>query len=466
MRELSLPDKAKIHMVGIGGAGVSGLAVVMARMGYQVSGSDLKPGAIVEKLKADGVAVFTGHDAEYAVGADLVVASAAVPEDNPEIVWARKSGVPVISRAEMLGWLMAMKFGIAIAGTHGKTTTTSMVALVLETAGQDPTVLIGGDLDKLNGNAKLGLSRYLVAEACEAFRSFLELSPMMAVVTNIEADHLDCYGTLEGVIEGFRQFMARIRDGGIAILCVDCPNVRSVVSDVKQRVVTYGLSDDADCRGCDVDVSTPEPSFKVMCEGRELGKFELRVPGMHNVRNALAAIAVGCELGIDADTIRKALLEFRGAGRRFEVLGTAGGVTVVDDYAHHPTEIKAAIEAAKTRARRVLAVFQPHLYSRTHALAEGFAENLRLADVVILTEIYPAREKPIPGVTAGMISDLINADEPGKARFVPDKADVAGKVMRLLQPGDLVLVMGAGDIRPSGEEILALLREPPTRTST
>lgn len=441
-------------MIGIGGAGVSGLAVVMAQMGYKVSGSDLRPDSVAEKLGELGVAVYTGHDAGYVSGADLVVASAAVPEENPELIAAGKAGIPILSRAQMLGRLMEGHFGIAVAGTHGKTTTTSMLAVLLESAGRDPTVLIGGDLDKLNGNAKLGRGNLLLTEACEAFNSFHDLRPRIAVVTNIEADHLDWHGSLEGVIDSFRQFLSQIEQGGCAIMCTDCRNVREVIPSITQRVITYGINEDADFRAFNVEADAPEPFFRVMHQGRDLGRLSLRVAGLHNIRNALAAIAVGCELNIDLEVIRSSIAEFHGACRRFEVLGTAKGITVIDDYAHHPTEIRATLAAARTWKRRVIAIFQPHLYSRTKLLADGFADSLKEADMVMLTEIYPAREKPIPGVSADIISDLINKKSPGKARYIADKKCLADELVPLLLPGDMVVVMGAGDIRASAEELL------------
>ena len=445
-------------MVGIGGAGLSGLAVVMSEMGCKVSGSDLRPGSSAEKLGALGILVLTGHDPANVSGADLVVASAAVPDDNPELVEAREQGIPVVSRAEMLGRLMSGNFGIAVAGTHGKTTTTSMLAVMLEAAGSDPTILIGGDLDCLNGNARLGGSDLFVTEACEAFGSFLELSPRIAAVTNIEADHLDYHGSLDGVLSSFCQFLSGIERGGCAVLCADCPNVRKTIPSVRERVVTYGLDESADCHAYDANTGSPEPSFGAVYMGRDLGRFVLRVPGEHNVRNALAALAVGCELDVSAGTMRDALSEFHGASRRFEVLGTEHDITVVDDYAHHPTEIRATLAAARTWGRRVVAVFQPHLYSRTQLLARDFADSLKDADEAILSEIYPAREEAIPGVSAAMIADLINADAPGKARFIGDKQYVADELVASLGAGDLVVVMGAGDIRYAAEELLARLR--------
>ncbi len=458
MARASLPKGTKIHMIGIGGVGMSGLAIVMAGMGYHISGSDLKIAPVKERLSSLGITLFEGHDARNIGNADLVVASAAIPPDNPEIITAHEKGIPVLSRAQMLGRLMSGTFGIAVSGTHGKTTTTSMLALVLERGKLDPTILIGGDLDALRGNARLGNSRYFLTEACEAYDSFLELHPAVAVITNIEAEHLDHYKSLDGIMAAFKQFLSQIQPGGFAVLCTDCPNVRSLIPQVKVRVVTYGLDSQADYAAADVEDS-PQPSFKILHKGTELGSVTLRVPGKHNVANALATAAVASELRIDFDIIKKALEDFKGAERRFEILGCAAGITIVDDYAHHPTEIKATLAAARTLRRRIVAVFQPHLYSRTQQFASEFAESLSEADQVIITEVYPAREKPIPGVTAAQIASLIRARNPEKpVKFIADKMLIAENLIPELQSGDLVLFMGAGDIRIAGEALLALLQ--------
>jgi UDP-N-acetylmuramate--alanine ligase len=454
-----LPKGTEIHMMAIGGVGMSGLALVMDRMGYNVSGCDLHPGEAAARLRAQGIDVAEGHDPSHLSGVGMVVASAAIPAANPELIAAREAGIPVLSRAEALGRLMDEKDGIAISGTHGKTTTTSMVASVLEAAGLDPTIIIGGDLEILGGNAKLGAGDLLVAEACEAYGSFLELFPRMAVILNIEHDHHDCYPTLEDVLRSFRQFLSQIKDGGLAIMCADCPNVRAVIPSVRQRVVTYGLSDGVDYRAVDVDADSPNPTFRALYRDKDLGEFTLNVPGEHNVRNALASIAVGSELGVDPSIMAEALADFHGAGRRFEVLGEVGGITVVDDYAHHPTEIRATIDAARAWHRRLVVVFQPHLYSRTESLAEEFAGALKGADIPVLTEIYAARERPKPGVSASMLVDMINSDGQGKVLFIPDKTRVAEELLPVLKPGDLVIVMGAGDIRKSGEDLLGLLEK-------
>lgn len=457
-----MPENGRIHMIGIGGAGMSGLAAVMAEMGRRVSGSDLQATPVTARLESLGVKVFRGHNAANVSGADLVVASAAVPADNPELRAAREMGLPILGRAEMLGRLMSGTLGVAVSGTHGKTTTTSMLADVLEAGGLDPTVIIGGDLDRLNGNARLGKGKVFLTEACEAFNSFLELRSTIAVVTNIEADHLDFHGSLEGVIHSFERFLSQIEPNGCAVLCVDCPNVRAVMPSITRRIVSYGLSPDAELRAADTDIESQHASFRILHRARDCGRFTLKVPGRHNVLNALAAAAVGRELGLDFHIIRKALAEFHGAGRRFEVLGTAAGVTVVDDYAHHPTEIRATLAAARGWGGRVVAVFQPHLFSRTRTFLNEFAESLSAADLILLTEIYPAREKPIAGVSASLIVDAIKVRFPGKdVVFVSEKDRVAETLRPSLQPGDVVVVMGAGDIRAAAEMLLSMLGSTP-----
>lgn len=430
------------------------LAAVMAQMGYRISGCDIRPGQVAEKLRELGIEVFEGHDSSHIAGADFVVYSAAIKEDNPELVAARESGIEVISRAEMLGRLMSDKLGIAVAGTHGKTTTTSMLGKLMVEAKLDPTVMVAdGDLD-IHGNARLGKSNLFLTEACEAFNSFHTLRPQIAVVTNIEADHLDYHKSLEGVIASFRQFLSQIKKGGCAVVCSDCPNIRGIIPIIGERVVTYGLNEDADYHAYELDVSTMTPSFQAAAYGRHLGEFKLQVPGVHNVLNAMAAIAVGSELKADPPAMKEALSKFHGAARRFEVLGTARGITVVDDYAHHPTEVKATLAAARAWNRRTIAIFQPHLFSRTEFFAKEFAESLSAADEVILTDIYAAREKPMPGVTAKMIADLIE-----NVRFIPEKERIAVELIPTLRSGDLVVVMGAGDIGATAEEILKKLSD-------
>lgn len=445
-------------MIGVGGVGMSALAAIMAEQGCQVSGSDLRRSQVTDRLESMGVRVFRGHDALNVGDAELVVASAAVPAENPELVVAREKGLRVITRAQLLGMLMDGTLGVAVAGTHGKTTTTSMLAGLLVAGGLDPTILIGGDFERLQGNARLGKGEVFLTEACEAFNSFLELHPTIAVVTNVEADHLEFHGSIERVVATFRQFLSQIVPSGCAVLCIDSPHVRELIPSVQRRIITYGFSLDANLCADDVDLSSPHPSFRIMHGGADCGRLTLQVPGRHNVENSLAALAVGHELGIDFGTMFSALSEFRGAERRFEVLGTRRGITVVDDYAHHPTEVRATLESARAFNRRVVAVFQPHQYSRTVAFMNDFAESLSLADVVVLTEIYAAREQPMADVSASQIGDIIRSRHPGKpVIFIQDKVKVAESLLPELRDGDLVIVMGAGDIRMAGEGLVSLL---------
>jgi len=458
MKTIGLPKFKHAHMIGVGGVGMSALAVVLAQMGYHVSGSDLKIAPVRDRLSSLGIDLFEGHDERNVGNADLVVFSAAVRDDNPEIMAARAKGIPIISRAEMLGRLMSGFFGIAVSGTHGKTTTTCMIAQVLHRANLDPTVLVGGDLDILDGNARLGKSKYLVTEACEAYGSFLHLYPAVAVVTNIEAEHLDYYGSLDNVVSAFQKFLSQIQPNGFAVLCNDCPNVRAIIPLVNVRKVTYGIDPGAEYRAVEIDVTRREASFSVTHGGENLSTFTLKITGRHNVQNALAAIATAHQIGIGLDVISDALSEFRGAERRFEVLAKIEGITVVDDYAHHPTEIRATISTARAWGERVVAIFQPHMYSRTRDFAPEFAKALSDADEAIVTDIYPARETPIPGVSASEIVELMKHQENRiPARFVAKKSEIPGIILPELRPGDVVLFMGAGDIREIGEDLVARL---------
>ncbi len=446
---------------------MSGIARVLARQGVAVTGSDLRETPTLEALRREsGIRAVAGHAPANVDGATLVVVSAAVKKDNPEILAARTQGVEVVSRAEMLGRLMARyPRSVAVTGTHGKTTTTSMTALILEAGGLDPTVLIGGDLPSWGGNARLGASDVFLTEACEAYDSFLDLDPQIAVVTNIEADHLDYYGTLDNVLRSFRQFLSQVT--GTVILPGGDANVtplREEMTPGPPNVVTFGLGDLDDVRAIDIEAAGQEPSYTVVQKGKKLGRVQLRVPGMHNVSNSLAALSVGLSLGIPFREIAAGLAAFTGTGRRFERLGEAGGVLVIDDYAHHPTEIRATLAAARGAFpdRRIVAVFQPHLPSRTRDLGEEFAESFGDADHAILTDIYLAREQPLEGVTGAGLAG-ITADRRGaqSVTYVCDKAHLPARLAEFVRPGDLVLTMGAGDIRAAGEGLLALLSDVP-----
>lgn len=441
---------------------MSGLARVLLDMGYRVSGSDLASGDAVERLRKAGASVFIGHDRSNIAGADVVVVSSAVPPDNPELVAATESGVRVMHRGEVLAWLVNSRYGIAIAGTHGKTTTTSMVSIVLERAGLDPTVIIGGEVSDFGGNAKLGKSKYLVAEADESDGSFLRLRPKIAVSTNVENDHLNHYGgRMENLVAAFRQFVTSVSPGGKAVLCWDDPNLRAIAFDMGDRAITYGLCLDgdghADLRSRMVALERFGSKFEVIKGKRKrLGVIELSVPGIHNVSNALAATAVGLLVGVDFQTIADALKDFKGAQRRFQTVAVAGGVMVVDDYGHHPTEVKATLRAARGAASgKVICVFQPHRYTRTQLLAEEFGGAFADADVVIVTDIYSAGEPPIPGVHAASIAEAAKRMGHKQALYIPRKEDIVDRVADLARPGDLVITVGAGDIWQVAREMAA-----------
>ena len=443
---------------------MSAIAHVMHHRGARISGSDQRRSATTDRLLAEGITVAIGHDPANVDGASLVVYSAAVPQDNVELEAARQLGVPIITRAEMLGRLMApYRHRVAVTGTHGKTTTTSMIGLVLAEAGMDPTVLIGGDLEALGGNARVGSESLFVTEACEAFNSFLELRPSIAVITNIDADHLDYHGSIENIVESFGRFVRQVDEDGCVVACLDDANVRRVLEGLNRRVVGYSIDGGGDLRAAETWVNTPAPSYELVRGGERLGRVTLGVPGLHNVANSLAAAAVGFELGVSFEDIRNGFLRFKGTGRRFEMLGILGDIMVVDDYAHHPREIRATLAAARAGwRRRIIAVFQPHLYSRTQLFAREFAEALSAADLLIVTDIYAAREKPIEGVTAALISDAV---ERAEVHYIPDKSEIAGFLLSRVRPGDMVITLGAGDIRAVGEELVQALTAAQPRTA-
>ncbi|MFQ5803758.1 MAG: UDP-N-acetylmuramate--L-alanine ligase [Candidatus Methylomirabilales bacterium] len=449
-----------IHFVGIGGAGMSGIAEVLHNMAYLVTGSDAAVSEATRHLEELGVRIFIGHQAEHVQEADVVVRSSAVDLDNPEVVAARQQLIPVIPRAEMLAELMRLKYGVAVAGTHGKTTTTSMLATVLAKGGLDPTIVIGGRLGSLRANAKLGRGDFLVAEADESDGSFLKLSPTVAVVTTIDAEHLDYYSDLTHVQETFLQFINKVPFYGSAILCLDQENIQALLPRVEKRFVTYGLRTQADITAREIILQGMGSEFLVAARQEVLGKFRLGVPGVHNVSNALAAIAVGLELNIEPAAIREALEEFAGVDRRFQVKGEARGVLVVDDYGHHPAEIHATLDAARDGfGRRVVVVFQPHRYTRTKHLLQEFFTAFYQADVVVVTEIYPAGEPIIPGVSGRQIAEGALEHGHRNVTFIPDKGEIAEFLFPALQAGDIVITMGAGDIWRVGEELLHRLEE-------
>jgi UDP-N-acetylmuramate--alanine ligase len=451
-----------LHFVGIGGVGMSGIAEVLLNMGYRVTGSDARRGETVERLERLGAKVFIGHEASNTEGAHVVVYSSAVARDNVEVQAARLRGVPVIPRAEMLAELMRLKYGIAIAGTHGKTTTTSLVAAVLATGGFDPTVVVGGRVHGLGTNARLGQGEFLVAEADESDGSFLKLSPTIAVVTTIDAEHLDHYGDLDAIRAAFLAFVNKVPFYGAAVLCLDQPNIQQMIPVVEKRVITYGLEASADLTARRLEFAGTTARFEVVQRGRALGTAVLQVPGRHNVLNALAAVAVGLDLDMPFDAIQRALAGFTGVQRRFQVRGEARGVLVVDDYGHHPAEIRATLAAAKAGYdRRVITVFQPHRYSRTQHLRQEFLTAFNQSDVLIVMDIYPAGEAPIPGVHARDLAEGIAAHGHREVHYMNgDRAAIVDFLCESTRSGDLVLTLGAGDVGALGAEVLARLGGP------
>ncbi len=451
-----------IHFVGIGGVGMSGIAEVLLDAGFAVSGSDLRENEYSRRLTKKGATFFTGHAASHVAGADVVVFSSAVPRDNPELVEARARAIPVIPRAEMLGELMRLKDGIAIAGSHGKTTTTSLVATVLRDAGLDPTVVIGGKLNALGSGAARGAGDLLVAEADESDGSFLHLTPAIAVITNIDPEHLDHYGDLAHVKEAFVAFANRVPFYGLVVACLDHPNVQDVLPSIDKRVATYGLAAQADYRARNPRTAGLTVSFEVVRRGEDLGTFEVRMPGMHNVLNALAVIAVADELRVPHDELRKALATFGGVQRRFTVVGELpfeGGepAVIVDDYAHHPAEIVATLDAAqRAYERRLVVAFQPHRYSRTHLLFDDLVRAFNRADVVFVTDVYAAGEAPIEGADSASLVRAIRAHGHRDVTHVPQRVDLPSALRARLRPGDVILTLGAGDITRTGRELLAV----------
>ncbi len=460
----SLPVNLKhrprsFYFVGIGGIGMSGLAEILLKMGHRVAGSDRQKTDITDYLEQCGATIYQGHVADQVGAVDYLVRSSAVPMDNPEVKAALQRSIPVMRRAELLGQLFNRKFGIAVAGTHGKTTTTSMLGHCLMKAGYDPTIIVGGRLKNLKTNARLGAGGILVAEADEYDRSFLTLFPRIAVMTSLEMDHQDIYSDLDDLEDTFLQFSHQIAFDGALILNTDDANLRRLKEKFPVPVVTYGVEREADYQAGEILFADHTSSFMVTAYGETLGRLHLNVPGVHNVKNALAAAAVCRELDIEFEEIKDALVQFEGVERRFEMIGQAQGVMIIDDYAHHPTEVEVTLLSARGGFnRRVIAVFQPHLFSRTAQFHREFAEALSRADVTVVTEIYPAREEPIPGVTGKMIADLLK----NEAHYVADQNDIPGFLKPKLRPGDIVIFLGAGNINQQAVRLLRLLEETQT----
>ena len=454
----------QIHLVGIGGSGMSGIAEVLLTMGYKVTGSDLQASDTTRRLEELGGRVFVGHQESNVGEAQVVVISSAVSTQNPEVVAAKAKQIPVIPRAEMLAELMRLKFGVAIAGAHGKTTTTSMVANVLAQGGLDPTMVIGGKVNALGSHARLGRGELLVAEADESDGSFLRLSPTIVAVTNLDREHLDHYGSMERINECFTEFINKVPFYGLAVLCADDDRLRALLPSIVKRYQTYGLSEregvTPDFLATEINLNQWGAEFRAQYRGRNLGPFRLAVPGRHNVSNALVAIAIGIELDVPVDLIRKALAAYSGVERRFHLRGEANGIMVVDDYGHHPTEIKATLAAAKQGwgDRRLVVLFQPHRYTRTRDLLEDFAKAFDQSDVLFLADIYAAGEPPIPGVSGAGLADIVRAAGHPSVTFVEHKGRLVDQILPHLKSGDLVITLGAGDIWKTGLELLARLR--------
>ena len=449
----------QIHFVGIGGSGMSGIAEILLNLGYRVTGSDLRRNDAVERLELLGAKVFIGHDAANVDDSHVVVYSSAVSRDNVEVRVARERQIPVIARAEMLAELMRLKYGIAVAGTHGKTTTTSLIGAVLSEGRYDPTIIVGGRVASLGGNARMGQGEFLVAEADESDGSFLKLDPTIAVVTTIDAEHLDHYGSLDAIMDAFTTFVCKVPFYGAAVLCLDQPNIQRLISRVERRIITYGLEAGADLVGRHVALSGMSSRFEVYQRGVRLGECTLQIPGRHNVLNALAAVGVGLYLEIPFVTIQKALAAFAGVQRRFQVRGVVAGVTVVDDYGHHPAEIRATLAAAKAGFdARVITVFQPHRFTRTKHLREAFLTAFNEADAVVVMDIYAAGEAPIPGVTARDLAEGIRTHGHRHVAYLgSDRARIIDHLREIVRPGDIVLTQGAGDVSQLGPEILKAL---------
>ncbi|MBV9180276.1 MAG: UDP-N-acetylmuramate--L-alanine ligase [Acidobacteria bacterium] len=455
----------RVHFVGIGGIGMSGVAEVLLNLGYKISGSDLKRSPVTERLKTQGALIFEGHAADNVAGADVVVTSSAVAVTNPEVLEAAKRHIPVIQRAEMLAELMRLKYGIAVAGMHGKTTTTSMVAAVLASGGLDPTVVVGGRVDALGSNARLGRSQYLVAEADESDRSFLKLSPILAVVTNIDREHMDCYRSMRDVKRTFLDFMDRVPFYGMVVFSNDDPILRRLRGKIRRPVVHYGTRKGSDFHirsvaFARVDNDVPLSRFRVSYRGHDLGEFRLNVPGVHNILNAAAAIAVGIGLEIDIDRICEALENFRGVDRRFQLRGRVGDIAVIDDYGHHPTEIRATLAAARQCGyQRIHVIFQPHRYSRTRDLMEQFATAFADADSLLVLDIYPASEPPIEGINGEALSERISKSKKGAVRYMNSFEAAAHAAAAQAKAGDMILTLGAGSVSQVGPLVLDRLQE-------
>ncbi len=454
--------KIHIHLVGIGGSGMSGLASILLDSGYEVSGSDIASSKITNRLANKGAIIFKGHNENNVENTDLVVISSAIPESNPEIKGAKNRKITVIRRAEMLARFMNNKYGIAVAGTHGKSTTASMISLLLEKSGLDPTVVVGGELNNFKNNAKLGQGNHIVVEADESDGSFLELNPQMAIVTNIEDDHLDHYENMENILKDFKRFIDKVPDNGRTILCRDCDNVRGLEVQYGKPYVSYGIFAEADLMAKDIELDKLSSKSKIYWQGEKLGELYLKAAGYHNILNALATVAVGRELGISFKKITEILETFQGVHRRMEIIANLDDkILILDDYAHHPTEVKATLNALKEswQNRRIIAVFQPHRYSRTKFLAEKFGKAFFDADYVVINDIYSANEPPISGISGKTVYREIKKSNHRQLKYFSLKNDILNYLSEIAQPGDIIITMGAGDIWTVGQQLAEQLKK-------
>lgn len=449
----------KVHFIGIGGAGMSALAKILVEKGYEVSGSDMKESTMTGILRDLGAKIFIGHKAENVAGAEAIVVSSAIREENPEVVEANRLGLKRLHRSDVNAFLINNCKGIAVAGAHGKTTTTSMIGVSLDYEGVSPSIIIGGEVDYLGSNAKLGTSDYLVSEADESDGTFLKYHPYIGIVTNIENDHMDHYGTMENIIKAFRQFLNQVRDDGWAVVCSDNDHIRDILPEVKCKVVTYGMNQPADYMAANVQTTASETTFEVVHKGEKLGQVRLNVPGMHNVLNAMACVVTGITLGLSVDQMAEGLTVFNGAKRRFQTKGKVNDIWVVDDYAHHPTEIATTIKAARqTQPKRLVCAFQPHRYSRTQLLQKEYGSCFAGADLLVLTDVYSAGEDPIPGIDGELLVQEVARQTGQNTVYIKDKKEIAQYLKSIAQPGDLIMTMGAGDIVKCGEELVELLK--------
>ena len=445
----------KIHFVGIGGIGMSGIAELLSNQGFIISGSDLKESSVTEHLRTKNIRINIGHDPQNIWDADVIVKSSAVDDENPEIASAIQRKIPVIRRAEMLAEIMRMSYGVCIAGTHGKTSTTSMVGAVFEAAELDPTVIVGGIVKNYGSNNLLGSGKYIIAEADEFDRSFLSLYPCIAGITNIDADHLDCYKDINHIKSAFIEFANKVPFFGSVICCLDDKGVQSVIPDIKKNIFTYGFSAQASLRAVNIEMSNFETTYTAVLDNQELGQINLKVPGKHNVLNSLLAVSVGLELQIPFSAIQNGLAGYNGVFRRFEYKGCINEITLYDDYCHHPTEIIATLNSIKENTdRRIVAVFQPHLYSRTRDFFDEFGRSFFQSDILLVTPIYPARERPIPGISGKMIADAAIQSGHRHVHYIESNADIVKNMKSHCQPGDIIVTMGAGNIYQYGEEFL------------